>query len=343
MTIVLSAVVVTAALTFTSQQGLALDYRDLQRTYAAGQWMEVAAIAAAYTPESLELIERLWATELGNRSLQPSSPRLRTAAMLHTDAAIQLFGRPDEYDIARRHLTLARTLVSSAHRSAEDQSFFRRWSLAAGVVLHRLNLHADAERELERSLEVFPNNSSILLELAAVYMSWSRTTGEMGTEKAVETRVRGMLLRSEQLLRRARAVDDANPEIAIRLGHVCFMLGRRMEAATLLAGLDARRDDQYSYLQELLLGHVMETSEPQEAARHYQAAIDRCPTSQAAYVALAKVQRRLGDFSAAAASIETMLKRQAAATEDPWLRYSSSQLLDLDGLLQQLRGTVASR
>ena len=272
----------------------------------------------------------------------------RAAAMLHTDAAQQLWSKRRR-QAAVRHIELAREWAEagtgdlpplwSVPSGSRDRrfrgpgsrggtgSFRRRWYLAAGLLVLTREGFIPAIEFLEDASRTVPDDVALLtttgwlkerLALAAVYV---RGMPLVAIQRAKERE----LTAAAEWLRQALEVDPEAPEAAVRLARIQMLLGDDDAAETGLTRLVDRTDlsPDHAYLSRLLLGRLYEDrEEPDRAVSLYEEASAILPRSQSVWMALARLSLESGDWRTAVAAVERPL-RDSATPEliDPWTDY----------------------
>jgi tetratricopeptide (TPR) repeat protein len=226
--------------------------------------------------------------------------------------------------------------------------FVGRWYRAVGAYFARERRFSDAILHFDRARTVAPGDAGVLYGEACL----QETLGAPRVQDYVRVTVlpnglsiRGVLsphthFRSaETLLRKALAVDPAFVEAGLRLGRVLTRLDKHDEALTHLQKAQSSDDPATAYYAHLFAGDATHAlGRLDEARRHYQAAIDVFPESQAARLALGVVLRSTGDRAAALAAIEPILGAPSRGPDDdPWWEYYDGDAAQVDRLLEELR------
>ncbi|MGB2715051.1 MAG: hypothetical protein WBC51_12785 [Vicinamibacterales bacterium] len=336
-------------------------YRAVVNTYRTGDNTAVKTILA-WDTKRLDAI--VAAVDTSNDATRPwTKEQLKAAAMLHTDAATDRL-----YEDERRvgfELDLAGRLLQKA--GPEAHGFSRDWYSILARTLRSVALFTIAEHFLENGRKRQPNDavllyeSGLLQEHIATFAAFlaqveapdgppPRPGGALQSHAEAGTRVGGHPSVGEQ--RRAlnnaaewlrdSLIADASSELAqLHLGRVQMLRGNR-EAVKLLERLAASAaDSATAYLATMFLAAMdARNARHASAENRYRAAIDRLPSSQAAYVGLSETLQTLGRGDESREVMRGLLARPANSVTEPWWWYLSDPANDLRRRLAILRATV---
>ncbi len=132
------------------------------------------------------------------------------------------------------------------------------------------------------------------------------------------------LLRAQEALRSALALDPALSEARLRLARLAWWRGDLVEARSELGRILATRPDaRVGFLAQLFLGRVQEDEgQLREAVASYEGALAREPLCQSAPLALSQVRLRLGDPDGARTQLEIALRNgRSRVRPDPYWLY----------------------
>ena len=310
-----------------------------------------------YRRASAGVVERLlaWDTRRFSRVLSaiegtddPWDPiRFKAAAMVHTDAALQLVERADP-DTALFHLDVAGQLLEKG--GAELRPYAARWTQAAARLLQQPGSSPLAERFLESARTRLPNDPTVLYESGMlhermagdsvlptiVYAPELRVgraptpiredrSNRQITRDDVDTMKRRRTKNLNQaaiFLRQSLAADDSNMLARLHLGRVESLRGRHDDALALLQQSAAAQDPATSYLGLLFIAALHERQGALGAAADsYRAAIDRFPRGHAAYTGLSALLQRSGRTDESRDVLGRVVDGAVASRREPWWSY----------------------
>jgi len=150
---------------------------------------------------------------------------------------------------------------------------------------------------------------------------------------------------AERLFRRALAIDPSLVEARVRLARLLDLRGRHEEAgAELEAALAQHPTGAVAFYAHLFAGRAAHaTGRSDEAARHYQGALDIFPDAQSALLAASHLALTRSDVPAALVPVAHLGARSNAFTADPWWRYHLGAGRDAEGLLTTLWAVVPAK
>jgi tetratricopeptide (TPR) repeat protein len=313
------------------------------------------------------------------RVLEAWGASMPAAAALHVDTAIQAQAA-DRPDVADTHRALALELVelmeselsaplaAPSTPAAPDHAPFEgptklgpdpriaRRAQASQLVtllsIWLLQLRGDLARidaPLARAQQRAPRDPFVALALgslheahAAPHALLEASAGRQGNlEKWRQDERAFRLGAAVTAYRQAIALDADLAEAHLRLARVLLQLDRVDEAATAVDAVPASTDKRWRYLAELFRAAVAERRGDRAAARQrYDAALAVWPDSQAAILALSRLDVSDGDWPAAQARLSTLAPRADGRAEDPWWAYAFGQAWRIDAGLATLRRLV---
>jgi len=253
----------------------------------------------------------------------------RSAAMLHLDAADDLWST-GRADAAMSQIEVAVRWADLGARNPEpDGSFRRRWYLGVTLLVFERGGWWDALRFVDRVCEALPDDVPLLttaawlseqVALAPVRLGDAGVAGVRDAQRAKRDGLGDAARRAGAAL----AITPDAIEAALRLARVRMLLEEDGEAGELLLGLIGRTDlpTPQAYLARLLLGRLAaKADDPERAERLFREAVDLMPEGQAARVALARLLDTQGDRRGAAVVLEPGLTAEPGGFIDPWVDY----------------------
>lgn len=335
-------------------------YRAVVNTYRTGDNTAVKTILA-WDTKRLDAI--VAAVDTSNDATRPwTKQQLKAAAMLHTDAATDRL-----YEDERRvgfELDLAGRLLQKA--GPEVLGFSRDWYSILVRTLRSVALFTVAEHFLESGRKRQPNDAVLLYESGLLHEHIAtfaaflaqveapngpppRPGGALQSHAEAGTRVGGhpsvgeqrrALNSAAEWLRDSLRADAASELAQLHLGRVQMLRGNR-DAVKLLERLAASADSTTAYLATMFLAAMdARNARHASAENRYRAAIDRLPSSQAAYVGLSETLQTLGRGDESREVMRGLLARPANSVTEPWWWYLSDPADDLRRRLATLRATV---
>jgi tetratricopeptide (TPR) repeat protein len=332
-------------------------YHGIVNAYREGKDDSIAEILA-WDPERLTKIVAAAQSPLD--MFRPwDAPRVKAAAMLHTDAAIRVL--TDEARLGF-HLSLAGRLLQVAGPDLHPVA--RAWYIAVSRLLRERAMLFVAEGLLERGRKLLPRDAAILYE-SGVLQEQIATFAAFITETVFElpaprshsgalqtTNERSRLPANRHVMDQADALDkaaaslgdavDADPshELArLHLGRVQILRGKQAEGLKLLAPLAASAvETDTAYLATMFLGAMHHRrGRYAEAEQMYRAAIDKVPAAQSAYVALSEVLQRVGRGDESRVVLLGVLRTPAVSRTEPWWWYLAEPIADAKQRVDALR------
>jgi tetratricopeptide (TPR) repeat protein len=309
---------------------LVQNYRALVEKYRlgdAGAVDEAIALPRGQLESILKLIFAVegkpWAT----------AGELRVAAMMHTDAVLQIADPDTEDGPRRRHLGVASRLLHES--SAPDNPFVARWYFAVSRALRERVFLQVAEDLLEHGRARVPGNPTILFESASVAQTRARGYSvmmpqmgagvprvEADSPRNVQRRS-GLLKAAAGWLREALDRDAALLAPRLHLGRVETLRANEKDALVHLERvLSDTKDPAAAYLAALFSGAAHERlRRPEAAEASYRQAIERYPAGQAAYIALSEILQRSGKTDESRAVLLRLLEAKPGSVAEPWWWY----------------------
>ena len=309
-------------------------YRALIDAYREERAPEAIAGVLAFEVEVLHQI----VDSVGDRDARATGPDhdpalnellFRSAAMLHLDAADDLWST-GRADAAMSQIEVAIRWADLGARSPEpDGSFRRRWYLGVTLLVFERGGWRDGLRFVDRACEALPDDVPLLttaawlheqVALAPVNLGDAGAAGVRDAQRAKRDGLRAAARRAGAAL----AIAPDAVEAALRLARVRMLLEEDGAAGELLLGLIGRTDlpTPQAYVARLLLGRLAaRAAEPERAERLVREAGDLLPKGQSARVALARLLDTLGDRRGAAVVLEPGLTAEPGGFIDPWVDY----------------------
>lgn len=320
-------------------------YHDLILDYRRGSSGVVERLLAWDTRRFSRVLSAIEGTDDDTRPWDPI--RFKAAAMVHTDAALQLVERAD-LDTALSHLDVAGQLLEKG--GPELRPFAARWTQAAARLLQERGSSPLAERFLERARTRLPNDPTVLYESGMLHermagdsvlptiayapeLRVGRTptpTGEDRSDRQItrddvdnlKRRRAENLNQAAIFLRQSLAADDSHMLARLHLGRVESLRGRHDDALALLQQSAAAQDPATSYLGLLFIAALHERQGALGAAADsYRAAIDRFPRGHAAYTGLSALLQRSGRTDESREVLGRVVDAAVASRREPWWSY----------------------
>ena len=318
-------------------------YHTLVLDYRSGNDDAVRGIASWDRKRILRVLAVL---DIVNDEIGPwGSNRLKAAAMMHTDGALQLLDQSDT-DAALMHLDMASQLLKKA--GPEVRGYAGVWYRAMSRLLRSRNSLAVAERLLQTGRDRLPGDAGVLFEsgtlqelLAAdtvVPITMALTdprapvpnfdpdgsTVPLRKEDIDEIRRRraARLNRAAAWLRESLERDSANMLAWLHLGRVQMLRSQNDDALKFLERATASEDAAVAYLAVLFTGALHERQGRFDAAAAaYRAASERLPANHAAYIALSAVLQRSGHGDEARDVLRRIVDGKESSRQEPWWTY----------------------
>jgi tetratricopeptide (TPR) repeat protein len=315
------------------------------------------------------------------RTLEARNALFRRGAMLHADIAIlapeqaqRFLGHATAWltsdgsalaeTVGTGHWAFARALLDRLDPGPGEDSFARDWYVA--TTAHQQYAYAldAAFHQLERALELFPDDFAVLFLAAAMHEAFASARFQSAVETIRPSREpRGALgrLRSRRdepgvrgareeremavrLFRRALTSDPGQVEARIRLGRVLSQLGLDGEAIEeLRRARQATSEPLLQYYVELFLGETeFKAGRQDRAMAAFEKAAALYPSAQSPLLALSVLSAGRGDR----AGVVRATRRLAALPADrdhetdPWWGYHRSYARDWEGRLARVRGAI---
>ncbi|HEY7863540.1 MAG TPA: tetratricopeptide repeat protein, partial [Thermoanaerobaculia bacterium] len=274
---------------------------------------------------------------------------VRTAVLLHTDAAIRHLEAGDG-GAADTQRDIAADLVSRLRKAGDEGAFERLWLRAMGDKELDLGRIPDAVRLFDTLVKRYPEDAQARLARGRAYegglfvlslsarpgradrpvlssagFDYSRQPGPRGprgvapSASADETHARAAIDSYRQALR----LDPSLVEARLRLGRLLALDGKDDEATRELLAVAAAPSSDASYLAHLFLSRVEdERGRLADALAHAQAAAALRPNWQAGQLALAELLQRTGEGAQASRIIaRAVVVPDRPANDDGWLLY----------------------
>ena len=327
-------------------------YRALVDAHRARRTQEAIQGVLAFDPEVIHaLIDRVRDPDARptGTDAKPALNELlfRAAAMLQLDVADSLWSRGLE-EAASDWIEVAVRWIELGARDPEpEQSFRRRWYLAATLLAFERGGWSDGVTFSEVALERLPDDVPLLT--AAAWLNEGLALEPVildntGTSQLarIQQAKRSTLLAAARRAGAALAVSPSATEAALRLARIRMLLEQGESVRALLTGLVDRENlgVEHAYVARLLLGDLHRNAGELDAAeQRWREAVDLIPDGQAARMALARLLHTRGDVSGAARTLTPTLDpaassagrvpygaaaprgRLIAGLPDPWVDY----------------------
>ena len=327
-------------------------YRALVDAHRARRTQEAIQGVLAFDPEVIHaLIDRVRDPDARptGTDAKPALNELlfRAAAMLQLDVADSLWSRGLE-EAASDWIEVAVRWIELGARDPEpEQSFRRRWYLAATLLAFERGGWSDGVTFSEVALERLPDDVPLLT--AAAWLNEGLALEPVildntGTSQLarIQQAKRSTLLAAARRAGAALAVSPSATEAALRLARIRMLLEQGDSVRALLTGLVDRENlgVEHAYVARLLLGDLHRNAGELDAAeQRWREAVDLIPDGQAARMALARLLHTRGDVSGAARTLTPTLDpaassagrvpygaaaprgRLIAGLPDPWVDY----------------------
>lgn len=333
-------------------------YRAVVDSYRAGEDTAVKTILS-WDVKRIDAI-----VSLVDTTQDPTRPwtknELTAAAMLHTDAALELLSR-DEQRVAFE-LDYGGRLLQKA--GPDVHAFSRGWYSRVVRTLRTDVLFAIAERFLENGRKRLPNDAALLYESGLLYehiatfavylapidpptgavprpgsalQSHTDPGQRVGRHPAVIEQQRA-LARAAEWLAGSLALDRSNELVSLHLARVQMLRGDP-GASKALERLTRVPDPSTAYLAAMFLG-AMDTRKGRHGAAEvqYRTALLQLPGAQSAQVALSETLQKLGRGDEARDVVRGLVEGPLDGSMDPWWLYLSDAPDDLRRQLAALRG-----
>jgi tetratricopeptide (TPR) repeat protein len=330
----------------------------------------VAANAAGRPPTP-----RTWKVQLGHGGspetivIGDAIPPLLMADRVFLDKDGQVVGEV----ISTWNWPFARSLIdllSAGRQPRKDgrpdvatDPFVSTWYHATTAYMFASGLYGDATPHLHHASLVLPNDAASLFdracyaeilglpihqELVSDATVDQRAQGQSGAPPAWKTPAWEPALRippaektnaeAERLFRRALAIDPSLVEARVRLARLLDLRGRHEEAgAELETALAQNPTGALAFYAHLFAGRAAQArGRSDEAARHYQGAIDIFPDAQSALLAASHLALLRSDVPGTLAPLASLGERSTVFTADPWWQYHLGAGRDAESLLKAL-------
>jgi tetratricopeptide (TPR) repeat protein len=290
-----------------------------------------------------------------NDVVHPSSGwpviELTAAAMLHTDACLELIRARRRSD-ALIHLDLAiRLLTAAIERDPDRTQFARRWHDVVAGLLHALGAPDIASNLRARAMTWLPETAS---QVAARTAFEDGLTSEIQAAAAgplsgrlpkrtlvVPTEARSALRAAARHFERALREDPGCREAALHLGRVRLLEGREPEAERWLRLASAAHHPSVRYLAIMFLGVIAERQGRYgDAEAQYRSALESFRWGQSAPLALSHVLMRTGREAEARQTLAAHFAGTLGRVVEPLWTYLIEPSAHLAPTLNQLRAEI---
>jgi tetratricopeptide (TPR) repeat protein len=282
----------------------------------------------------------------GNANAQRSAEDLRAAAMLHTDAAIELLELA-HVEHAVFHLNTASRLVDATLGiSALDSAYGARWYALSVALLEMYGVHPWAGEFRKRSAARFFRNPS-RTALTSAIQDERRASGivrlsradHVGEVAGVDVRLVMRFKRVAQAFEKVVRLDPQCHEAWLHLGRARMIVNEYDRATSALEKASLAADPRHRYLALMFLGAIAELKEEFALAeRRYVDASRAYPWGQSAPLALSHLLSRIGQEAKAREILEDHLSRSRRLIAEPLWTYMLDPPASMT--LNELRATV---
>jgi tetratricopeptide (TPR) repeat protein len=317
-------------------------YHALIDAYRQGDDRSVADIRAWGQKRLVEVVGAVYAS--GDVVRGWDQGRLKTAVMLHTDAAMSTLETDDP--LAFIHLQLASKLILTGGAPLRD--FARIWYLTASRLLRDRARLLIAEALLDKGRQHLPGDAVVLYESGltqesiASYSAFVTETQVSTTPLASSsqdvrnldnTRITGgdrkvsewraAMDKAARWFADALQADPTSELAQLHLGRVQSLRGKYDEASALLERLaDTSSEPDIAYLVMMFLGAQHDRrGRPDAAEQLYRHSIARQFMAQSAYIALSEILQRRGRGNESREVLTAMLRVSAESRREPWWWY----------------------
>jgi tetratricopeptide (TPR) repeat protein len=254
-----------------------------------------------------------------------------------------------QYDTA--HWRIGRSLLDAITPSPAGNADALVWYRATSAFLLRDRYLGEAPDHLNRALQIFPDDPSLLLDSGYLYEKFSSALIQAAVQEMRATGGnpgvgprRAQLERAEKSFRQVLRLQPHHAEARLRLAHTLGELEFHAEAAAeLRKTFSANLNGTQLYFAELLLGREEEAlGNGDDAKRHFENAAELYPKAQSPRLALSELARRSGDRAGALRALQGVTSLPSnplndAARMDPWWEYYEVHADDTERLMEQMR------
>jgi len=245
------------------------------------------------------------------------------------------------------HWVHSRLLLDAVRPDPAKDEFVRRWYVATATYLLESGSYANAKLHLDQARLLFRSDSEILF-VRGYYAEAiaSPHIQSVAQEQGADRRgARSYLEEAEALYGRAVKANPQFVEARVRRGNALARLGRAEDAAReLRVAVTDARGRELRYFAELFLGQAEQSiGEAAAARRHFREAAALFPDAQSPLLALALLERQLGNRAGAQDAMKRVLGLPAGreASADPWSHYYRWQNMDFKTRFQALHAQLA--
>jgi tetratricopeptide (TPR) repeat protein len=254
------------------------------------------------------------------------------------------------------HWKIGRSLLDAITPTPAGHAGALLWYRATSAFLLRDRYLAEVPDHLNKALQIFPDDPSLLLDSGYMYEKFSSAIIQAailemratGGNPGVGSR-RAQLERAERSFRQVLRLEPRHAEARLRLGHTLGELAFHGEAAAeLRKTFNANLVGTHLYFAELFLGREEEAlGNPADAKRHFENAAELYPKAQSPRLALSELARRSGDRAGALRALQGVTSLPStpvndAARMDPWWEYYEVHSDDTEPLMEQMRALAAT-
>ncbi len=269
--------------------------------------------------------------------------RFKAAVMMHTEAALRLTA-DGGLESALVHFDTASRLLERA--GAAERPWAGRWYHATVRLVRERQRFTIAEQLLEIGRDRFPRDPIILFESGALQealaaeahavnprdtspppgpRNWQADASVALQPERVDGQQRIRARRLNQAaawFRESLTADPTNLLTGLHLGRVQSLRDQTDEARKLLHSAAASKDAGLGYLALLFTAGLHDRNGQSEGATQaYRAAIERLPTSHAAYIGLSALLQRSGRLDESREVLRGLLGTPVANRHEPWWFY----------------------
>jgi tetratricopeptide (TPR) repeat protein len=245
------------------------------------------------------------------------------------------------------HWIHSRLLLDGVRPDPAKDEDVRRWYVASATYFLEFGNYANARPHLEKARLLFRSDPETLFVRGYYAEAFASPHIQSVAVEAGADRpsAKSCLEEAEDLYHRAINANPQFVEARVRRGSVLSLLGRHGDAAEeLRAAVAGAQGPWLRYYAELFLGQAEQSvGDAGAARRHFREAAALFPRAQSPLLALALLERELGDRARAQDAMKQLLDLPAAREEadDPWSNYYRWQNVDFKTRFAALHARLA--